>query len=155
MPDTIAGSFAAVHFSQTPLREVPRGPIGARSRAKCYRRLIHSGLSSLRPRSVKFHVDRSVHVSEVPGWTHAPPESRRPRRQLDRAGAQGRRAEVLTWTALAEARLEPATVYTAWCEDRSYDSCTRVRPSPLRHCSPRRAAAHPASGHGDEALRDA
>lgn len=53
-------------------------------------------------------------------------------RHMEPAGAQGRRAEVLTWTALAEARLEPATVYTTWCEDRSYGSCTRVRPLALR-----------------------
>mmetsp|Transcript_15986 Transcript_15986/g.48012 ORF Transcript_15986/g.48012 Transcript_15986/m.48012 type:complete len:322 (-) Transcript_15986:170-1135(-) len=67
-------------------------------------------------------------------------------RYLDEALPTARRADVLRWTALAEARLEPATVYTTWCDDNSYRSATQViygagLPFPLNKWLPWRARA--------------
>ena len=62
------------------------------------------------------------------------------------AGLQ--RAELLAFTALVEAKLEPATTYTTWCEGESYRRHTRAAygaglPLPLSYWLPwsqRRAA---------------
>ena len=43
------------------------------------------------------------------------------------------RADLLAFTALVEAYLEPATVYTTWVEQHSYASHTAVRPAPDEH----------------------
>lgn len=122
----LSGSVRNLDEALPQARPAPPGH-RAPSHARHSRRLIHSG-------PVLSEIPREPISARVLGswWPHAPPDSRRPPRHLERAGAQGRRAEVLTWTALAEARLEPATVYTAWCEERSYDSSTRVRPLALR-----------------------
>jgi len=46
--------------------------------------------------------------------------------RLDEWLSDTQRADLLAFQALAEARLEPATVYTTWVEQHSYSSHTAV-----------------------------
>ena len=46
--------------------------------------------------------------------------------RLDEWLSDAQRADLLAFQALAEARLEPATVYTTWVEQHSYSSHTAV-----------------------------
>ena len=73
--------------------------------------------------------------------------------RLDEWLSDAQRADLLAFQALAEARLEPATVYTTWVEQHSYSSHTAVcilhqngpRPSLPRRpwCCPHRPKARP------------
>lgn len=68
------------------------------------------------------------------------------------------RADVLAFTALAEAGLEPATAFTTWCEKQSYALHTRAAygaglPLPLNYWIPwsqRRAALQRFSNYTKE-----
>lgn len=51
------------------------------------------------------------------------------------------RADLMAFTALVEAKLEPATAFTTWCEKQSYSSHTRAvygagLPLPLNYWIP-------------------
>ena len=46
---------------------------------------------------------------------------------LDASLTPEQRAQLLAYTALIQAKLEPASVYTTWCERESYSLHTQVR----------------------------